>query len=315
MGKGAFEMTKGNKIPANHSAMDRMSHGDKVFEVINCIFLGLIACIILYPLIYVVSASFSDAMSVTSGKMILWPVDLTLENYQEVFKNDNIMRGYRNSLIIMASGTALNLLMTVLAAFPMSRRDLWGRNVLMKLMTFCMFFSGGLIPTYLLVGKTLGLMNNWLALILPGAISVYNMIIMRTYFSTSIPYELHEAADIDGCTPFGTLIRIVLPLSGPIIAVIGLYYAVGHWNSYFSALLYINQENIQPLQLYLRKVLTANNAQALMEMGADEAARAAMRAETIKYSVIVVSSVPMLIIYPFVQKFFVKGVMIGAVKG
>lgn len=295
--------------------MDRMSQGDKIFEVVNCIFLALITCIILYPLIYVVSASFSDAMSVTSGKMILWPVDVTLENYHEVFKNDNIMRGYRNSLIIMTSGTAINLVMTILAAFPMSRRDLWGRNVIMKLMTFCMFFSGGLIPTYLLVGKRLGLMNNWLSLILPGAISVYNMIIMRTYFMTSIPYELHEAAEIDGCSPVGTLIRIVLPLSGPIIAVIGLYYAVGHWNSYFSALLYINKESIQPLQLYLRKVLTANNAQSLMEMGADEAARAAMRAETIKYSVIVVSSIPMLIIYPFVQRFFVKGVMIGAVKG
>lgn len=297
------------------SSMGRMTMGDKVFEVVNCIFLGLIACIILYPLIYVVSASFSDAMAVTSGKMWLWPVDVTLENYQQVFKNDNIMRGYRNSLIIMGSGTALNLVMTILAAFPMSRRDLWGRDVLMKLMTFCMFFSGGLIPTYLLIAKTLKLMNNWLALILPGALSVYNMIIMRTYFSTSIPYELHEAAEIDGCTPFGTLMRIVLPLSGPIIAVIGLYYAVGHWNSYFSALLYINREDIQPLQLYLRKVLTANNTQSLMEMGADEAARAAMRAETIKYSVIVVSSVPMLIIYPFVQRFFVKGVMIGSVKG
>ena len=297
------------------SSMNRMTVGDKVFEVVNCIFLGLIACIILYPLIYVVSASFSDAMAVTSGKMWLWPVDVTLENYQQVFKNDNIMRGYRNSLIIMGSGTALNLVMTILAAFPMSRRDLWGRDVLMKLMTFCMFFSGGLITTYLLIAKTLKLMNNWLALILPGALSVYNMIIMRTYFSTSIPYELHEAAEIDGCTPFGTLMRIVLPLSGPIIAVIGLYYAVGHWNSYFSALLYINREDIQPLQLYLRKVLTANNTQSLMEMGADEAARAAMRAETIKYSVIVVSSVPMLIIYPFVQRFFVKGVMIGSVKG
>ena len=308
-------MTSVTKKLPKSSALNRMTRGDKVFEVINCIFLALIACIILYPLIYVISASFSDAMSVTSGKMWLWPVDLTLENYEQVFKNDNIMRGYRNSLIIMLSGTALNLVMTILAAFPMSRRDLWGRDVMMKLMTFCMFFSGGLIPTYLLVGKTLKLMNNWLALILPGAISVYNMIIMRTYFSTSIPYELHEAAEIDGCSPVGTLMRIVLPLSGPIIAVIGLYYAVGHWNSYFSALLYINQENIQPLQLYLRKVLTANNAQALMEMGADEAARAAMRAETIKYSVIVVSSIPMLLIYPFVQKFFVKGVMIGSVKG
>ena len=303
------------KISANHSSMDRMSRGDKVFEVVNCIFLGIIACIMLFPLIYVLSASISDPMSVTSGKMLLLPVDITSENYKEVFKNDNIMRGYRNSLAIMGLGTAVNLIMTILAAFPMSRRDLWGRNVMMKLMTFCMFFGGGLIPTYLMISKTLGLMNNWLALILPGAISVYNMIIMRTFFMTSIPYELHEAADIDGCTPFGTLIRIILPLSGPIIAVIGLYYAVGHWNSYFSALLYINQENIQPLQLYLRKVLTANNAQSLMEMGADEMARAAMRAETIKYSVIVVSSVPMLILYPFVQKFFVKGVMIGAVKG
>lgn len=303
------------KISANHSSMDRMSRGDRIFEVVNCILLGIVACIMLFPLIYVVSASISDPMSVTSGKMLLLPVDLTLENYKEVFKNDNIMRGYWNSLQIMLYGTALNLVMTILAAFPMSRRDLWGRNVIMKLMTFCMFFGGGLIPTYLMVSKTLGLMNNWLALILPGAISVYNMIIMRTFFMTSIPYELHEAADIDGCTPFGTLIKIILPLSGPIIAVLGLYYAVGHWNSYFSALLYINQEDIQPLQLYLRKVLTANNAQALMEMGADEMARAAMRAETIKYSVIVVSSIPMLILYPFVQKFFVKGVMIGAVKG
>ena len=304
-----------NKISANHSSMDRMTSGDKIFEVVNCIFLGIVACIMLFPLIYVVSASFSDPMSVTSGKMILWPVDVTLENYKEVFKNDNIMRGYRNSLAIMFLGTAVNLVMTILAAFPMSRKDLWGRGVIMKLMTFCMFFGGGLIPSYLMISKTLGLMNNWLALILPGAISVYNMIIMRTFFMTSIPYELHEAADIDGCTPFGTLIRIILPLSGPIIAVIGLYYAVGHWNSYFSALLYINKEEIQPLQLYLRKVLTANNAQSLMDMGADEMARAAMRAETIKYSVIVVSSIPMLILYPFVQKFFVKGVMIGAVKG
>ena len=304
-----------NKISANHSSMDRMSRGDIAFEWVNCIILGIVACIMLFPLIYVVSASFSDPMSVTSGKMILWPVDVTLENYKEVFKNDNIMRGYRNSLAIMFLGTAVNLVMTILAAFPMSRRDLWGRGLLMKLMTFCMFFGGGLIPTYLMVSKTLGLMNNWLALILPGAISVYNMIIMRTFFMTSIPYELHEAADIDGCTPFGTLIKIILPLSGPIIAVLGLYYAVGHWNSYFSALLYINEEDIQPLQLYLRKVLTANNAQSLMDMGADEMARAAMRAETIKYSVIVVSSIPMLILYPFVQKFFVKGVMIGAVKG
>lgn len=295
--------------------MKRMSRGDVIFEVVNCIFLGLISIIILYPLIYVLSASFTDPISVASGKMILWPVDVTLDNYAEVFKNKNIIFGFRNSMIIMICGTAVNMLMTILAAFPLSRRDLWGHGVIMKLITFTMFFNGGLIPTYLLVGKSLGLMNNWLALILPGAISVYNLIIMRTYFMTSVPYELQEAAEIDGCSPFGTLVRIIIPLSGPVIAVIALYYAVGHWNSYFSALLYITEEEKYPLQLYLRKVLTLNNAQALMTMGSDEMARQAMRAETIKYAVIVVSSIPMLIIYPFVQRFFVKGVMIGAVKG
>ena len=300
---------------AKANTHSRMSRGDRIFDSINVVLLGLLALIIIYPLVYVLSASFSDPVSVASGDMILWPVNVTLENYAEVFKNQSIITGYRNSLIILVSGTALNLVMTVLAAFPMSRRDLWGRNVMMKLMTFTMFFSGGLIPTYLLITRTLGLMNSWLALILPGAISVYNMIIMRTYFQTSIPYELQEAADIDGWSPFGVLIRIILPLSGPILAVIGLYYGVGHWNSYFSALLYINREELQPLQLYLRRVLTLNSNQSLLSTGSDEAARQAMRAETIKYAVIVVSSVPMLVIYPFVQKFFVKGVMIGAIKG
>lgn len=293
----------------------RISKFDATIEVVNIVFLSIIAVIILYPLIYVLSASFSDAMSVTSGKMILWPVDVTLENYEEVFKNKNIVFGFRNSMIIMVAGTVINLVMTVLAAYPLSRRDLWGHSVIMKLITFTMFFNGGLIPSYLLIGKTLGLMDNWLSLILPGAISVYNMIIMRTYFMTSVPFELQEAAEIDGCSMFGILMRVVLPLSGPVIAVIALYYAVGHWNSYFNALLYISTEELQPLQLYLRKVLTLNNAQSLMQMGADEMARQAMRAETIKYSVIVVSSIPMLIMYPFVQKFFVKGVMIGAIKG
>ena len=293
----------------------RISKFDATVEVVNIVFLSIIAVIILYPLIYVLSASFSDAMSVTSGKMFLWPVDLTLENYEEVFKNKNIVLGFRNSIIIMVSGTVINLLMTILAAYPLSRRDLWGHSVIMKLITFTMFFNGGLTPSYLLIGKTLGLMDNWLSLILPGAISVYNMIIMRTYFMTSVPFELQEAAEIDGCSMFGILVRIVLPLSGPVIAVIALYYAVGHWNSYFNALLYITSEDLQPLQLYLRKVLTLNNAQSLMQMGADEMARQAMRAETIKYSVIVVSSIPMLIMYPFVQRFFVKGVMIGAIKG
>lgn len=306
------------KIPhmgATPHKNSRMTRGDIAFEIINNIILGFIALLIVYPLIYVISASFSDAVLVTAGDMVLWPVGVTLENYAQVFKNQGIMTGYKNSLIILFAGTGVNLAMTILAAFPLSRRDLWGRGVIMKLITFTMFFSGGLIPTYLLISKTLGWMNNWLSLIIPGAISAYNMIIMRTFFTSSIPYEMQEAAEIDGCTPFGILARIILPLSGPIIAVLGLYYGVGHWNSYFSAMLYISEESLHPLQLYLRKVLIINSNTTLMDMGSDEVARQAMRAEVIKYSVIVLASIPMLILYPFVQKFFVKGVMIGSIKG
>ncbi len=302
------KLPKGNKNA-------RMSKGDVLFETIIIVLLALFTLLIIYPLVYVISASFSDAVGVTAGKMILWPVDPTLDNFAEVFKNPNIMTGYRNSLLILFMGTAFNLLMTILAAYPLSRRDLWGRSVIMKIITFTMFFSGGLIPTYLMVSKTLGLTNSWGALILPGSISVYNMIIMRTFFTTSIPYEIQEAAEIDGASHFLTLVRIILPLAGPILAVIGLYYGVAHWNSYFSALLYIPEESRQPLQLFLRKVLIINSSQSLMDMGSDEAARQAMRAEVIKYSVIVLASLPMLILYPFVQRFFVKGVMIGSVKG
>ncbi len=292
-----------------------MSRGDVAFEIVIIAVLAVLTLLIVYPLLYVVSASFSDPMAVTSGEMLLWPVRPTLSNYAQVLKNQGIMNGYRNSLIIMFSGTAINLLMTILCAYPLSRRDLWGRNAIMKLITFTMFFSGGLIPTYILVSKSLGLTNSWLSLLLPSAISVYNMIIMRTYFMSSVPYEIQESAEIDGCNPLATLIRIVLPLSGPIMAVLGLYYAVAHWNSYFSALLYISKESLQPLQLYLRKVLTINSSQSLMDMATDEVARQAMRAEVIKYAVIVFSSLPMLIIYPFVQRFFVKGVMVGSIKG
>ena len=293
----------------------RMTKGDVAFELVNGFLLLLLTIIIVYPLVYVISASFSDAQAVTSGEMMLWPVRPTLGNYMQVFENKSIMLGYRNSLFLLFAGTAINLLMTILAAYPLSRRDLWGRNVIMKFITFTMFFSGGLVPTYILISRTLGLRNTWWALLLPGAISVYNMIIMRTFFATSIPYELQEAADIDGCSNLGILLRIILPLSGPIIAVLGLYYGVEHWNSYFNAMLYIAEESKQPLQLFLRKVLIVNSVQSLMDMASDEAARQAMRAEVIKYAVIVVASLPMLILYPFVQKFFVKGVMVGSIKG
>lgn len=290
------------------------SRGDRVFSVMNGFLLFIIVALVAYPLLYTVSASFSDPKMVTSGKLVLFPVGPNLDSYKEVFKNKDILLGYRNSLLITVGGVLLNMVVTICGAYPLSRRDFYGRKTLMKLFSFTMFFSGGMIPLYLVV-KNLGLLDSWLALILPAALSTYNLIIMRTYFENSVPYELQEAAFIDGCSNLKILSHIILPLSGPILAVIALYYTVGHWNSYFSALLYINTRAKYPLQLFLREVLVMNSMQTMMDAGAEDMARQAMRAETIKYSVIVVSSIPMLILYPFVQKFFVKGVMIGAIKG
>ena len=233
----------------------------------------------------------------------------------QCFTNGDLMLGYRNAFILIL-GTATNLFLTILCAYPLSRHDLWGRNGIMIYCTIPMFFGGGLIPTYLMVTQTLGLKNSWWAVILVAGIATYNMIIMRTFFMTSIPFELQEAAQIDGCTPIGILLRIILPLSIPVICVIGLYYGVTHWNSYFSALVYLPDKNKWPLQLFLRQILVNNDISAV-DGGAssDEMARRAMRAETIKYSIVILASIPMLIIYPFVQRYFVKGVMIGSVKG
>ena len=234
----------------------------------------------------------------------------------QCFTNGDLMLGYRNAFIILILGTATNLFLTILCAYPLSRHDLWGRNGIMVYCTIPMFFGGGLIPTYLMVTQTLGLKNSWWAVILVAGIATYNMIIMRTFFMTSIPFELQEAAQIDGCTPIGILLRIILPLSIPVICVIGLYYGVTHWNSYFSALVYLPDKNKWPLQLFLRQILVNNDISAV-DGGAssDEMARRAMRAETIKYSIVILASIHMLIIYPFVQRYFVKGVMIGSVKG
>jgi len=241
---------------------------------------------------------------------------MTLENYEACFHNDDLMIGYRNSLAMLALGTTINLILTTLCAYPLSRKDLWGRKFLMLYTLFPMFFSGGMIPTYLLVGKTLKLANTWWAVLLVGGIATYNMIIMRTFFGNSIPFELQEAAEIDGCNPFMTLIRIILPLSLPVMCVIGLYYGVTIWNSYFQSLIYLTDSDKWPLQLFLRQILLVNNISAIDGGGATEEQQLrAIRAETIKYSVVILSSVPMLIIYPFVQRHFVKGVMIGSVKG
>lgn len=292
------------------------SRGDIIFETIVVIILAILTLIILYPLYFVVIASFSDAKLVVAGEVWWYPKGVTLENYMQCFTNGDLMLGYRNAFIILILGTATNLFLTILCAYPLSRHDLWGRNGIMIYCTIPMFFGGGLIPTYLMVTQTLGLKNSWWAVILVAGIATYNMIIMRTFFMTSIPFELQEAAQIDGCTPIGILLRIILPLSIPVICVIGLYYGVNHWNSYFSALIYLPDKNKWPLQLFLRQILVNNDISAV-DGGAssDEMARRAMRAETIKYSIVILASVPMLIIYPFVQRYFVKGVMIGSVKG
>ena len=292
------------------------SRGDIIFETVVVIILAILTLIILYPLYFVVIASFSDAKLVVAGEVWWYPKGVTLENYMQCFTNGDLMLGYRNAFIILILGTATNLFLTILCAYPLSRHDLWGRNGIMIYCTIPMFFGGGLIPTYLMVTQTLGLKNSWWAVILVAGIATYNMIIMRTFFMTSIPFELQEAAQIDGCTPIGILLRIILPLSIPVICVIGLYYGVNHWNSYFSALFYLPDKNKWPLQLFLRQILVNNDISAV-DGGAssDEMARRAMRAETIKYSIVILASIPMLIIYPFVQRYFVKGVMIGSVKG
>lgn len=288
---------------------------DRMFNFIIYTVLSLFTLSVLYPLIYIVSASLSDPDAVMAGKVWLWPVHPTWDGYTAVFKNERILSGFGNSLFYTAAGTLVNVFMTILAAYPLSRKDLYGRNVLMLLFVFTSMFSGGLIPSYLVV-KDLGMLNTVWSLIIPSALGVWNVIITRTYFQTNIPAELLEASQLDGCNDFQFVRKIVLPLSGPIIAVIALYYAVGHWNQYFNALIYLKTPNLYPLQLVLREILVQNNVDSAM-LGGDvmELARREGLRQLLKYSLIVVATFPLLIVYPFVQKHFVKGVMIGSLKG
>lgn len=287
---------------------------DRLFTIMNYLVLTLIMIIVLYPLVYVVSASFSSSSAVLSGRVWLWPVEPTLDGYRAVFKNGMVVRGFMNTLFYTVAGTGINLLFTVLAAYPLSRKDFRGRNVFMLLFVFTMMFNGGLIPTYLLV-KNLGMIDTVWSMLIPAALSVWNVIIMRTYFQTTIPGELLEASQLDGCTDFRFLLRIVLPLSGPILAVIALFYAVGHWNQYFNAMIFLKRADLYPLQLILRDILVQNEINIDMLGDAKTAAARQGLRELLKYSLIVVTSVPLLVVYPFVQRFFVKGVMIGSIKG
>ncbi|MFB9327099.1 carbohydrate ABC transporter permease [Paenibacillus aurantiacus] len=293
------------------AAVRRLSE-ERLFNAAVYAVAAIIIAIVLYPLLFVVSASFSDPAKVLAGEVWLLPKGVSADAYANILQNEKLWIGYRNSILYAVVGTAINLIMTILAAYPLSRPDLPGRKALMLFITLTMFFGGGLIPTYLLV-KSLGMVDTMWALIIPGAISTYNLIVMRTYFQSSIPWELQEAALIDGCTNWRLLLNIILPLSKPIIAVMALFYAVGHWNSFFNALIYIRTESLYPLQLILREILMISQSDAIDgNVGLEDKI---LLAESIKYAVIIISSLPVWLMYPFVQRHFVKGVMIGSIKG
>ena len=287
---------------------------DKIFYAITFVIMALLIIITGYPLLYILSSSFSSRAAVLSGKVLLFPVDFSLEGYEAVFKNKDVLIGYRNTIFYTVAGTMINVFVTMLAGYAFARKGWVLKKTMTKLFMFTMLFSGGMVPTYLLI-RSLGMLNTVWVMIIPGAMTIHNMIIARTFIENNIPYELFEAARIDGCDDFRYFIHIVLPLSAAILAVLTLYYAVGHWNSYFSALIYLNKRNMYPLQVFLREILVLNQFSA--EDIVDEELMQVKQgmADLLKYSLIVVSTAPILCMYPFIQRYFVKGVMIGSVKG
>ena len=272
--------------------------------------------IILIPLVYIVSSSFSSPEAVGNGWVYLWPVDFSLKGYAAVFTTEKVWIGFRNSIFYTVVGTFINIVVTMLAAYPLSRRDLKGRGVVTVIFTFTMLFSGGMIPTYLLV-RDLRMINTVWAMLIPGAMSVYNVIIARTYIQSSIPFDLYESASLDGCTDDKYLISVVLPLAKPIIAVLVLWYAVGHWNQYFNAMIYLRDSNLLPLQIVLRNFLIVEdmNDSSLATMSMEEYMDKLYLKNLYQYSLIVIASAPVMMLYPFIQKHFVKGIMLGSLKG
>ena len=287
--------------------MVRKISTDKIFDWIINILMGAIAIMFLLPLVHVVVCSFSSVNQVIAGNVGLFPVDFTIDGYKEVFADEKLWRGFGNSLFYTFVGTIIQVTLQMLCAYPLSRRDFKGRKIINLFLILTMFISGGMIPTYLLISK-LRMLNTIWALIIPGCVSVFNIIVIRTYMETSIPFELQEAARIDGCGDFGIFCRVILPLSRPIIFVMVLYAIVGYWNNYFNSLLYIQDSSLFPLQRVLQDMLVSNNSSI---GGGTEVGKQ----EQLKYVTIVVSSLPLLIIYPFFQKYFEKGVVMGGVKG
>lgn len=289
---------------------------DRTFNIVNNIVLIIIFILVAYPLIYVISASFSDSTAIIQGRVKLFPVDFSLAGYKAVLEHKAILAGFGNSFFYMFVGTAVNVAMTVAIAYPLSREKLIGKRFISLMLIFTMVFNAGLIPNYLLV-KSLGIMDTRAVMILPKSLDVWNVMIAITYFRTTIPKELLEASQIDGCDNFKFIRRIVLPLSKPILAVITLFYAVGHWNTFFDAMIYLKSANLRPIQLVLREILVNNKISLDMISNMDPQSLAAKEnlAVLLKYSLIVVSSLPLMLLYPFIQKHFVKGIMVGSVKG
>jgi putative aldouronate transport system permease protein len=289
------------------------SVGDRLFLALVYLFLTAVLIAALYPLIFVLSSSFSSPSAVSGGRVWLWPVEATLIGYKAALQNKLIVTGYTNSLIYTVAGTLISVTATIMLAFPLSRKSFFGRGGLTVFLVFTMLFSGGLIPTYLVV-KEVGMINTRWALLIPNAISVWQVIIARTFFQTSIPEELAEASEMDGCSHFRYIFSVLLPLSKPILAVLALMYAVGQWNAYFDALIYLKENSLYPLQLFLRSILI-QNANIVSTIGLGQIAQKQQLVDLMKYSIIVLSSLPVLIIYPFVQRYFVQGMLIGSIKG
>ncbi len=288
---------------------------DLIFDICVYIICALVFLIIAYPLYFVIIASVSDSTLVSTGKVLLFPKGFSLFGYQEIFQDSRIWVGYKNTMIYSLLGTLVNLLLTIPAAYVLSRQEFRARRFLMFFFVFTMFFNGGLIPTYLLM-KDLQLIDTMWVFIIPFSVNVFNLIITRTFFESNIPKELYEAAQIDGCSHFTFFIKIVLPLSKAVISVIGLYYLVWHWNDFFTGLIYVRDYSLQPLQIVLRDILISNQVFAEGAGSGGAAGGYAQKyADQIKYGVIIVSTLPILIVYPFIQKYFEKGVMIGSVKG
>lgn len=287
---------------------------DRAFMAFIYLVLAIITISVLYPLIYVLSSSFSSPAAVLAGKVRLLPVDFSLEGYQVVLGSSKIVRGYLNTILYTTVGTSINVAMTVMTGYALSKRDLFGKRFFVFLFTFTMMFSGGLMPTYLLV-KNLHLLDTMWALVLPGAMAVYQMIVARTFFMTNIPYDLYESSQLDGCSDLRYLWSVVLPLSKALLAVLVLLYAVGHWNTYFNAMIYLSSPEKYPLQIILREILLQNTIDYTDINSIENSVKQDDLQELIKYTLIVVSSAPILILYPFIQKYFVKGVMVGSIKG